>query len=165
LDIGPYLASANKNPIPCNYRLYGILIHDGNAMDSGHYYAIVKAANNMWYIMNDESVTQCNIHAVLQQEAYLLFYIRESELPVPPETEQQSLPKIGRSATTSIRSVHLPTVNSTVDTITTNGKATKEQSVKNENQNSTEQTPTNGQAEKKRKIENGLAKEPPTKKN
>jgi len=72
--------------------LYGVLVHAGIAMNSGHYYSIVKAANTMWYTMDDESVTQSNVQDALQKEAYLLFYLRQVELPSLPKKPEQSPP-------------------------------------------------------------------------
>jgi ubiquitin carboxyl-terminal hydrolase 36/42 len=63
LDIGPYLSShpqnnhkkgENQNPPSCKYKLYGVLIHEGIAMNSGHYYSYIKGPNNCWYIADDD---------------------------------------------------------------------------------------------------------------
>ena len=46
-----------------HYKLYAVLVHSGYSCNSGHYYCFVKAANNLWYQMNDSSVsTQSSIH-------------------------------------------------------------------------------------------------------
>lgn len=36
----------------------------------------LQASNEQWYKMNDVSVEGCDIHTVLEQQAYLLFYTR-----------------------------------------------------------------------------------------
>jgi len=39
------------------YDLYGVLVHIGGGLHYGHYYCYVKNSNNMWYCMNDSSVS------------------------------------------------------------------------------------------------------------
>jgi len=91
--------------------------------------------------MNDECVTQSNLQDALRQEAYLLFYVRQSEIPVFKETKhQQPLPfsTNGISSTNSgplttspaagiETPVLVPVGVSTTDTATplTNGKGNK----------------------------------------
>jgi len=56
------------------YSLYGVIVHAGKGVNSGHYYSFVKK-DNKWYRWNDESITEVhNIEQVLEQRAYLLFY-------------------------------------------------------------------------------------------
>ena len=57
-----------------NYLLYGVLVHEGNSCNSGHYHAFVKNSNDIWYSMNDCSVHQVSLDTVLRQRAYILFY-------------------------------------------------------------------------------------------
>lgn len=59
------------------YRLYGVLVHAGSSMQFGHYYCFVKAANGVWYEMNDASVRQVSEQTALRQRAYMLFYARD----------------------------------------------------------------------------------------
>jgi ubiquitin carboxyl-terminal hydrolase 36/42 len=68
------------------YRLYAVLVHEGASTRSGHYYCFVKNSNGVWYMMNDDAVHQVSLATVLRQQAYVLFYIRESPLqsPSPP---------------------------------------------------------------------------------
>lgn len=39
--------------------------------------ALFQASNGQWYQMNDSSVTPSDIRSVLNQQAYLLFYIKQ----------------------------------------------------------------------------------------
>lgn len=39
--------------------------------------ALFQASNGQWYQMNDSSVTPTDIRSVLNQQAYLLFYIKQ----------------------------------------------------------------------------------------
>ncbi|KFW03976.1 Ubiquitin carboxyl-terminal hydrolase 36, partial [Eurypyga helias] len=74
LDIRPYM-SYNKGK-PVMYELYAVLVHSGYSCHAGHYYCYVKASNGQWYQMNDDVVRCSNIKVVLNQQAYLLFYVR-----------------------------------------------------------------------------------------
>lgn len=40
------------------YELYGVLVHQGHSMHSGHYYCFVKAPNGVWNRCDDSSVGQ-----------------------------------------------------------------------------------------------------------
>ena len=42
---------------PVVYKLYAVLVHSGFSCNSGHYYCYVKAANGIWYEMNDSRVS------------------------------------------------------------------------------------------------------------
>ncbi|XP_070579458.1 ubiquitin carboxyl-terminal hydrolase 36-like [Ptychodera flava] len=75
LDLRPYMSQRSGPAII--YRLYAVLVHHGYSCNSGHYYCYVKAPNDSWYCMNDSSVTQSNQRTVLDQEAYILFYMRK----------------------------------------------------------------------------------------
>ena len=58
LDLAPYMTDRRSPPV--NYELYGVLVHQGFSVHSGHYFAYVKAPNGLWYQMNDEHVSQVN---------------------------------------------------------------------------------------------------------
>ncbi|XP_053911693.1 ubiquitin carboxyl-terminal hydrolase 36-like [Cuculus canorus] len=74
LDIRPYLSEDKGDPM--NYELYAVLVHSGYSCHSGHYYCYVKASNGQWYKMNDAVVCLTSIKVVLNQQAYVLFYLR-----------------------------------------------------------------------------------------
>uniref|UniRef100_A0A3B3ZGY0 USP domain-containing protein n=1 Tax=Periophthalmus magnuspinnatus TaxID=409849 RepID=A0A3B3ZGY0_9GOBI len=73
---------------PVMYGLYAVLVHSGYSCHAGHYYCYVKvdifcfksyigmASNGQWYQMNDSMVHSSNIKVVLNQQAYVLFYLR-----------------------------------------------------------------------------------------
>ena len=61
---------------PVTYSLFGVVVHSGGSMHSGHYYCYVKGPTGHWYEMDDETVTQCGESTALKQRAYLLFYAR-----------------------------------------------------------------------------------------
>jgi ubiquitin carboxyl-terminal hydrolase 36/42 len=60
-----------------SYSLYGVISHAGGGPNSGHYYAHVKASNDQWYEMNDDSVTRHSRPPTSMKNAYILFYMRE----------------------------------------------------------------------------------------
>ncbi|XP_057265639.1 ubiquitin carboxyl-terminal hydrolase 36-like [Pezoporus wallicus] len=76
LNIRPYMSENEGDPVM--YGLYAVLVHSGYSCHAGHYYCYVKASNGQWYQMNDSMVRCSNVKVVLNQEAYLLFYVRLS---------------------------------------------------------------------------------------
>ncbi|KAM6245286.1 ubiquitin carboxyl-terminal hydrolase 36 [Porphyrio hochstetteri] len=110
LNIRPYM-SRNKGE-SVTYGLYAVLVHSGYSCHAGHYYCYVKASNGQWYQMNDDMVRLSNIKVVLNQQAYLLFYVRVSNpkksMEQPGVKAASSLP--GRAAGVS-NQVKKPKVN------------------------------------------------------
>ncbi|OXB82707.1 UNVERIFIED_CONTAM: hypothetical protein H355_000405 [Colinus virginianus] len=78
LDLRSYMSQSIGEPLL--YALYAVLVHSGVNSHAGHYYCFIKAADGLWYQMNDATVAQTNIKTVLGQQAYLLFYIRRYDL-------------------------------------------------------------------------------------
>ncbi|XP_038675717.1 ubiquitin carboxyl-terminal hydrolase 42 isoform X2 [Scyliorhinus canicula] len=74
LDVRPYMSQSNGEPVV--YVLYAVLVHSGFSCHAGHYYCYIKASNGQWYQMNDSIVSSSDIRSVLNQQAYVLFYIR-----------------------------------------------------------------------------------------
>ena len=56
LDMGPFMADRRAGPQP--YELYGVLVHAGHSVHSGHYTCFVRAPNGFWYHMDDCQVSQ-----------------------------------------------------------------------------------------------------------
>lgn len=74
LNIRPYMSQSSGEPVV--YGLYAVLVHAGYSCHAGHYYCYVKASSGQWYQMNDSLVHSSNIQVVLNQQAYVLFYLR-----------------------------------------------------------------------------------------
>ncbi|NWQ82222.1 UBP36 hydrolase, partial [Columbina picui] len=74
LNVRPYMSQTSGDPVM--YGLYAVLVHSGFSSHAGHYYCYVKASNGQWYQMNDNVVRPSNIKVVLNQQAYVLFYVR-----------------------------------------------------------------------------------------
>ncbi|KAF8033764.1 hypothetical protein BT93_C0123 [Corymbia citriodora subsp. variegata] len=74
LDLKPFVSGAYEGDL--KYTLYGVLVHHGWSTHSGHYYCYVRTSTNMWYSLDDNQVHQVSESKVLQQKAYMLFYVR-----------------------------------------------------------------------------------------
>ncbi|XP_076851384.1 uncharacterized protein LOC143526217 [Brachyhypopomus gauderio] len=84
LDMRPFMSQSHGEPQL--YGLYAVLVHSRFSCHAGHYYCYVKSGNGQWYKMNDASVTVSDIQSVLNQQAYLLFYIRTAKVNGPQFT-------------------------------------------------------------------------------
>ena len=58
------------------YRLFGVMVHEGASVHSGHYVAWVRGTNGAWLLCDDERVSQVGEASALRQQAYVLFYLR-----------------------------------------------------------------------------------------
>ncbi|KAM6194195.1 ubiquitin carboxyl-terminal hydrolase 36 [Sarcoramphus papa] len=92
LNIRPYMSQSNGDPVM--YGLYAVLVHSGYSCHAGHYYCYVKASNGQWYQMNDDLVRSSNIKVVLNQQAYVLFYLR---IPSPRKSSEGPIAKAASS--------------------------------------------------------------------
>ena len=77
LNLRPYMST--KNGPPVLYKLFGVLVHLGGSCNSGHYYCYVRNTNGYWYQMDDARVSSASLNVVLNQSAYILFYVRKSD--------------------------------------------------------------------------------------
>nr|XP_032822794.1 ubiquitin carboxyl-terminal hydrolase 36-like isoform X4 [Petromyzon marinus]XP_032822795.1 ubiquitin carboxyl-terminal hydrolase 36-like isoform X4 [Petromyzon marinus]XP_032822796.1 ubiquitin carboxyl-terminal hydrolase 36-like isoform X4 [Petromyzon marinus] len=81
LNLRPFMSVPNGASL--HYSLYAVLVHSGYSCYAGHYYCYIKASNGQWYQMNDSHVSLSNIKVVLNQQAYVLFYIRVQDAKKP----------------------------------------------------------------------------------
>lgn len=56
LDLAPYMS--NRRAGPQMYELFGVLVHAGHSVHSGHYFCFVRAPNGLWHRMDDVQVSQ-----------------------------------------------------------------------------------------------------------
>ncbi|XP_008071103.1 ubiquitin carboxyl-terminal hydrolase 42 isoform X2 [Carlito syrichta] len=96
LDIRPYMSQPNGEPIV--YVLYAVLVHTGFNCHAGHYFCYIKASNGLWYQMNDSIVSTSDIRSVLNQQAYVLFYIRSHDVKNGSELTHSTHPNPGQSS-------------------------------------------------------------------
>ncbi|XP_037332287.2 ubiquitin carboxyl-terminal hydrolase 36 isoform X2 [Pungitius pungitius] len=101
LNIRPYMSQSSGDPVM--YGLYAVLVHSGYSCHAGHYYCYVKASNGQWYQMNDSMVHCSNIKVVLNQQAYVLFYLRipESKKNADGQTTKQGMLHSGKNSLSS----------------------------------------------------------------
>ncbi|KAM9838110.1 uncharacterized protein usp42 [Aulostomus maculatus] len=78
LNLRPYMSQSQGEPQV--YVLYAVLVHSGFSCHAGHYFCYIKASSGQWYQMNDSSVSVCDIRSVLNQQAYVLFYIKSNDI-------------------------------------------------------------------------------------
>ncbi|XP_059690684.1 ubiquitin carboxyl-terminal hydrolase 42-like [Gavia stellata] len=95
LDLRPYTSQTAGEPLL--YSLYAVLVHSGGSCHTGHYFCYTKASNGLWYEMDDSSVVPCDFNTVLRQQAYLLFYVRRSDLKMGERTSSSPAPSHARS--------------------------------------------------------------------
>ncbi|XP_004288715.1 PREDICTED: ubiquitin carboxyl-terminal hydrolase 23 isoform X1 [Fragaria vesca subsp. vesca] len=82
LDLRPFVSG----PYPegdLKYTLYGVLVHCGASTYSGHYYCFVRTSTGIWHSLDDNNVRQVREMTVLQQKAYMLFYVRDRRNIIP----------------------------------------------------------------------------------
>ncbi|KAL7224281.1 hypothetical protein ACSBR1_025694 [Camellia fascicularis] len=75
LDLKPFVTASYDGDL--KYTLYGVLVHAGWSTHSGHYYCFVRTSSGMWYSLDDHQVRQVSEKMVLEQKAYMLFYVRD----------------------------------------------------------------------------------------
>ncbi|KAM6191014.1 uncharacterized protein WM294_013204 [Sarcoramphus papa] len=95
LDLRPYLSQTAGEPLL--YALFAVLVHSGGSCHAGHYFCYTKASNGLWYKMDDTSVDVRGIDTVLKQQAYLLFYVRRSDLKIGERASSSPAPSYARS--------------------------------------------------------------------
>ncbi|CAG5897825.1 unnamed protein product [Menidia menidia] len=101
LNIRPYMSQSSGDPVM--YGLYAVLVHSGYSCHAGHYYCYVKASNGQWYQMNDSMVHSSNIKVVLNQQAYVLFYLRipETRKNADGQSTKQGMLHSGKNSASS----------------------------------------------------------------
>jgi len=62
------------------YDLYGVVEHSG-LPNYGHYVCTISSSPSTWYLMNDSLVDSITDTRALNQEAYILFYVRQGKFP------------------------------------------------------------------------------------
>lgn len=97
LELRPYMSDKHGDPVM--YRLNAVLVHLGASCNSGHYFCFVRNSNGSWYCMDDSRVHQVSLGQVLNQQAYVLFYVRTA----PESQENHTVKKSSSTATLSNR--------------------------------------------------------------
>lgn len=71
LDLSKYTLGSSR---ACIYELYAVVYHIGS-VNTGHYIALVKTRDGIWFKFDDAKVIRISEKEVLDSQAYLLFYI------------------------------------------------------------------------------------------
>ncbi|CAI0394761.1 unnamed protein product [Linum tenue] len=100
----------------CNlkYSLYGVLVHHGSSTRFGHYVCFVRTSTGMWYCLDDEKVHQVGEKTVLNQKAYMLFYVRDRK-KVAPRRQLDELKKDNNIKAPLVSSMPNMVVNKTIN--------------------------------------------------
>ncbi|CAI9095354.1 OLC1v1031284C1 [Oldenlandia corymbosa var. corymbosa] len=78
LDLQPYAAdNQSDKQVEMTYDLYAVVVHTGFSSTSGHYFCFVRASPDEWYRFDDSKVYVAEQEQVLEQEAYILFYVKQ----------------------------------------------------------------------------------------
>ncbi|KAJ8478316.1 hypothetical protein OPV22_022043 [Ensete ventricosum] len=85
LDLKPFISDPHEGDL--KYTLYGVLVHAGWSTESGHYYCYVCTSSGMWHSLDDNQVYQVSEKTVLEQKAYMLFYVRDRSSIVKKSSE------------------------------------------------------------------------------
>ena len=90
LDLAPYCTrECVHSGSGTKFRLYAVLVHQGSSIHGGHYYCYVRAASDVWHMLDDSHVSQVSVSRVLREKAYMLFYQKEGERAPFPQPQQQ----------------------------------------------------------------------------
>ncbi|CAF1698581.1 hypothetical protein HID58_051231 [Brassica napus] len=94
VDMKPFVSGPCEGNL--KYTLYGVLVHYGRSIHSGHYACFVRTSSGMWYSLDDNRVLQVSEKNVFNQKAYMLFYVRDRQNTAPknvvPMVKKESLP-------------------------------------------------------------------------
>ncbi|KAL0483572.1 ubiquitin carboxyl-terminal hydrolase [Acrasis kona] len=82
INLSRFVEDSDNNDVYC---LHSVLVHKGN-VNSGHYYNYVRTSlgvsdADVWHKFNDDTVSEVGEYEVLSSKAYMLCYVRESEIP------------------------------------------------------------------------------------
>lgn len=111
LNLRPY--TSDPSGASLMYRLNAVLVHSGSSCNAGHYYSYVRNSNNSWFRMDDERVSSAGLQNVLNQNAYILFYIKRTAESKP--VSNGCATAVVKESTASIRtSTPVPSISSKI---------------------------------------------------
>uniref|UniRef100_J3LG17 USP domain-containing protein n=2 Tax=Oryza brachyantha TaxID=4533 RepID=J3LG17_ORYBR len=77
LDLKPFHSDPDAD-MELKYDLYGVVEHSGSP-SYGHYVCSVRSSPSTWHLMNDSHVDLISEASALNQEGYILFYVRQGK--------------------------------------------------------------------------------------
>jgi len=78
IDLAPFMSHPQPKGSAL-YDLYGILVHDGFSMHSGHYYSFLRNVGGDWHRFDDSRVAPTSARNAMGQQPYILFYAKRSK--------------------------------------------------------------------------------------
>ena len=118
LDLAPFMSSLGPTgkgqPQGSGhiYDLYGVLVHHGYSVHSGHYLSYVRNSSGVWQQCDDTRVITVSEREVLNQQAYILFYIRRFPKHALKPNVPSAAPQASGPAAAPAPSMVLPLPNS-----------------------------------------------------
>ena len=64
-----------QEPTHAMYKLCAVIVHDGQTLERGHYYAYVRRGTT-WYMASDEKIRKVSVAEVKKAVAVMLFFER-----------------------------------------------------------------------------------------
>ncbi|CAM9631781.1 unnamed protein product [Lampetra fluviatilis] len=104
LDMQRFTSTSQGEPVI--YSLYSVLVHKGADSNRGHYYCYNKISDGQWCCMNDSIVRHVDTKAVMNEQAYMLFYIRSPELNAPPADSYCPLEHVKATSRSCLKRCH-----------------------------------------------------------
>ncbi|XP_074268336.1 ubiquitin carboxyl-terminal hydrolase 23-like [Silene latifolia] len=127
LNLKPFVTGDYEDDL--TYTLYGVLVHAGWSAHSGHYYCFVRTSNGLWYSLDDNMVTQVSERVVMEQKAYMLFYVRDRKKFVSKKVmdivQKENLVAAMRNVSSSLPGVKHPAAGRNSDEAIQSGTAVK----------------------------------------
>ena len=77
LNISEHLLDEYKNLETTVYDLIGVIQHLGHTREAGHYISLCKHSTGKWYQFNDDRVEQISEEEIVNENAYILIYMRQ----------------------------------------------------------------------------------------
>ncbi|CAF4959662.1 unnamed protein product, partial [Rotaria magnacalcarata] len=69
------------------YKLYAVINHIGDNLNSGHYYSYIRSSDNRWFLVDDAHCQHASSNEILNHpEAFMLFYVKASAHSTPINT-------------------------------------------------------------------------------
>jgi ubiquitin carboxyl-terminal hydrolase 8 len=83
LNLEKYINDSSTYKLKSTYNLFAVNTHHSigrnNSLNSGHYTSTVKNRyDNVWYNFDDDNVSKASFNNIVNNNAYLLFYLREN---------------------------------------------------------------------------------------
>lgn len=77
LDLAKYMEHESNPNQHLIYTLTGMIVHQGESKEEGHYTAYVKSKNGIWFLKDDDDTLMIPISRLQKQKPYMLFYSRD----------------------------------------------------------------------------------------